>query len=189
MSVIGVERGISAPYRARNDVARVDGEERLQRLVDEHREVLVRGALALQQEKTWSLTTPVVLITPVEAKVVACSAIGAFLKVDSFVDSPLIKEWLELAKMTSPERALETMLNSNDEAKAEQFAEEYTLFREGVKERGSHAEISAGELASFNVKVRKAFDAKPQELGVIAQFKQEGRMGVITGCVAVNSLL
>lgn len=81
------------------------------------------------------------------------------------------------------------MHNGDEQREGQAFAEEYALFREDVKDRGSHAEISAGDLARFNVKVKREFDAQPRELGVIAQFKDEGRMGILTRCLAVDSLL
>ena len=115
----------------------MNGEERLQRIIDAHREVLTHGALALAEEKEWSLSTPVVLITPTEAKVIPCGSIGSALSVDTSVANPLIVEWLQLAKQTSPERALETMLNQSDEDRAEEFAAVYDAWRSDRKQRGA----------------------------------------------------
>lgn len=182
----GLESLFTVNGRAKENL---DGQQRMESIVVEHHDVLVKAAKALKNEARFSLMTPCVLVTPVEAKVIAASSVGHFLKVDSFVDSPLILELLELAKMTSPERALEAMLNSDDEKKAERFAEEYDLFREGVRDRG-HADISAGDLASFLVKIRRAFEATPQEVALIAQVRRDdGKVGMMTGCASVDSLL
>ena len=100
----------------------------MEKILIEHHDVLVKAAKALKNEPIFSLMTPCVLVTPVEAKVIAASSVGHFLKVETFVDSPLILEWLELAKMTSPERPLETMSNSIDEEKAKRLLRSTTYF-------------------------------------------------------------
>ena len=120
-----------------------------------------------------------------EAPLVPATGVGSHLVVDSFVDDPLIQEWLELAIEEGPGRALETMLNDENLEKAEAFASIYDQWREQVKDRG-HATVSAGDLARF---VAKARDFWPKQVPVVAVVKEGGKTGLMTFCVEVKGLL
>jgi len=120
-----------------------------------------------------------------EALLVPVTGVGSHLVVDSFVDDPLIQEWLELGIEEGPGRALETMLNDENLEKAEAFAGIYYQWREQVKDR-VHATVSAGDLARF---VAKARDFWPKQVPVLAVVKEGGKTGLMTFCVEVKGLL
>ena len=115
------------------------------------------------------------------------SAVGSFLKVDVFVDNDEIQRFISLSReLGSAEAALDAIINDLDEERADEFCRVYDSWRSSVREEGFGA-ISATDVSQFVVKSREAF---PSEIGVIAQIKgDDGKIGVLTGCVNVDSLL
>ena len=164
----------------------MNAETKLQELVELHEPLLRQCAERIRGEEAWSLNSPAVLVKENgEALLVPVTGVGSHLVVDSFVDDPLIQEWLELAIEEGPGRALETMLNDENMEKAEAFAGIYDQWREQVKDRG-HATVSAGDLARF---VAKARDFWPKQVPVLAVLKEGGKTGLMTFCVEVKGLL
>ncbi len=164
-----------------------DGERLLNEQIEKHREAMCEAAIQLRANGSWSLSTPCVLITEVTAEIIPVSAVGLHLQICNHVSDPVLADFIALAKaLGSMEEALNQCINNPDLKAAEEFAEKYDAWRRDVEERG-HGQISADDLASFARKSREAF---PTELAIISAVKDDqGKLSILTGCVAVSSLL
>ena len=155
-------------------------------LVELHETSLRQCAQRIGEENVWSFSSPVVLVKECgEAVVIPVSAIGNHLTVCEHVDHPLIQEWLNMTLNEGPAKALESMLSDTNLEKAGEFAGLYDAWRKDVQRRG-HGTVSAGDLAHF---VSKARGCWPDEVPVLAVLKEEGKVEVLTFCVAVSDLL
>ena len=163
---------------------------RLDLLVAECRPSFVEAARKLKKTENWDFTCPCVVMDgrtdEVKVSVVGVGSVANVVPASTAIDSPEVKEWIEIATERGAEVAFAEMFNGPED-KAERFSEAYDQLKE-ERESGLKGLWSADDLAGFVSKSRAAY---PKALGAVALLPGDDRQthSVLTFESEVESLL